>query len=49
MVNLGRFDDALADPRDPDAMHPDYAAADKLHPDDDGMRAMAAAIDLGAL
>jgi lysophospholipase L1-like esterase len=43
------FDRALADPADPDAMLPAYDAGDHLHPNDAGMRAMAAAIDLDTL
>lgn len=43
------FDRALADPQDPDRMRPDYDGGDALHPNDAGMHAMAAAIDLRTL
>jgi lysophospholipase L1-like esterase len=43
------FDRALADPADPDAMRPAYDAGDHLHPNDAGMAAMAAVIDLRTL
>jgi lysophospholipase L1-like esterase len=43
------FDRALADPAEPDAMLPAYDAGDHLHPNDAGMKAMAAAIDLDTL
>jgi lysophospholipase L1-like esterase len=43
------LDRALADPDDPDALRPEYAAEDRLHPNDAGMRAIAAAIDLDEL
>jgi lysophospholipase L1-like esterase len=43
------FDRALADPADPDAVLPAYDAGDHLHPNDAGMEAMAAAVDLGGL
>jgi lysophospholipase L1-like esterase len=39
------LDRALADPADPDALRPDLAAFDHLHPNDAGMAAIAAAID----
>jgi lysophospholipase L1-like esterase len=40
------FDRALADPADPDRMRADYNGGDALHPNDAGMRAMAAAVNL---
>jgi lysophospholipase L1-like esterase len=43
------FDRALADPLDPDRMRREYDGGDGLHPNDAGMRAMAAAVDLEAL
>ncbi|GAA3809688.1 SGNH/GDSL hydrolase family protein [Sphaerisporangium flaviroseum] len=43
------LDRVLADPEDSDAMRPAYAAEDKLHPNDAGMRAMASAINLRIL
>ena len=43
------FDRALADPADPDAILPAYDGGDHLHPNDAGMKAMAAAVDLAAL
>jgi lysophospholipase L1-like esterase len=43
------FDRALADPADPDRMRPEYDGGDALHPNDAGMRAMAAAVDLNTL
>ncbi|UNO43280.1 SGNH/GDSL hydrolase family protein [Streptomyces sp. MST-110588] len=43
------FAHALADPTDPDALHPAYDSGDHKHPGDAGYRAMAAAIDLAAL
>jgi lysophospholipase L1-like esterase len=43
------LDRTLADPADPDAMLPRYAAPDRLHPNDAGMNAIAAAIDLRLL
>ncbi|WP_407288675.1 GDSL-type esterase/lipase family protein [Streptomyces sp. BP-8] len=43
------FAAALADPDDPDALAPAYDSGDRKHPDDEGYRAMAAAIDLAAL
>lgn len=43
------FDRALADPADPDALLPAYDSGDHLHPNDAGMRAMAAAVDLDTL
>lgn len=43
------FDRALADPADPDRMRAEYNGGDFLHPNDAGMRAMAAAVDLGGL
>ncbi len=46
VVDLER---AVADPADPDQIRPDYNGGDSLHPNDAGMRAMAAAVDLDAL
>jgi lysophospholipase L1-like esterase len=46
VVDLER---AVADPADPDRIRPDYNGGDGLHPNDAGMRAMAAAVDLNAL
>ncbi|MGG7570228.1 GDSL-type esterase/lipase family protein [Streptomyces sirii] len=43
------FAAALADPDDPDALAPAHDSGDRKHPDDEGYRAMAAAIDLAAL
>jgi lysophospholipase L1-like esterase len=43
------FERALADPADPDRLNPAYDGGDGLHPNDAGMRAMAAAIDLDDL
>ncbi|MGW1375139.1 SGNH/GDSL hydrolase family protein [Streptomyces sp. NPDC002446] len=43
------FAAALADPGDPDALAPAYDSGDRKHPNDEGYRAMAAAIDLAAL
>jgi lysophospholipase L1-like esterase len=43
------FDRALADRADPDAMAAGYDSGDHLHPNDAGMRAMAAVIDLDDL
>jgi lysophospholipase L1-like esterase len=43
------FDRALADPADPDRMRHEYDGGDGLHPNDAGMRAMAAAVDLATL
>ncbi|MFF8846655.1 SGNH/GDSL hydrolase family protein [Streptomyces sp. NPDC015127] len=43
------FDRAVADPADPDRILPAYDAGDHLHPGDAGYRAMAQALDLGAL
>ena len=42
------FDRALADPADPSRVRPDLAA-DALHPNDAGMAALAAAVDLDSL
>ncbi|WP_336207098.1 SGNH/GDSL hydrolase family protein [Nonomuraea sp. LPB2021202275-12-8] len=39
------LDRALANPDDPDAMLPAYAAADLLHPNDAGMKAIAATVE----
>jgi lysophospholipase L1-like esterase len=43
------FAAAVADPRDPDRLNPAYDSGDHLHPNAAGYRAMAAAINLGAL
>jgi lysophospholipase L1-like esterase len=43
------LDRVLADPADRDVLAPAYDCGDGLHPNDAGMRAIAAAIDLGAL
>jgi lysophospholipase L1-like esterase len=40
---------ALADPADPDRLHPAYDGGDGLHPNDAGMRVMAETIDLDSL
>jgi lysophospholipase L1-like esterase len=42
-------DRALADPADRDALLPAYDSGDHLHPNDTGMKAIAAAIDLNTL
>jgi lysophospholipase L1-like esterase len=39
------LDRVLADPADPDALRPDLAAFDRLHPNDAGMAAIAAAVE----
>ncbi|MFB9961067.1 SGNH/GDSL hydrolase family protein [Sinosporangium siamense] len=43
------FERALADPSDGDCLRPAYDSGDHLHPNDAGYRAMAEAVDLGAL
>lgn len=43
------LDTALADPADRDALLPAYACADRLHPNDAGLTAIAAAINLKQL
>lgn len=43
------FAGAVADPGDPDRLNPAYDSGDHLHPNAAGYRAMAAAINLGAL
>lgn len=43
------LDLAVSDPQDRDAFLPAYDSGDSLHPNDAGMRAMAAAVDLGIL
>jgi lysophospholipase L1-like esterase len=40
---------AVADPNDPERLNPDYDSGDHLHPNADGYRAMAAAVNLAAL
>ncbi|MFI8348838.1 SGNH/GDSL hydrolase family protein [Streptomyces sp. NPDC085596] len=42
-------DRALRDPRDPERLRPDLDAGDHLHPDDDGMRAIAGAVGPASL
>lgn len=43
------FDAVVRDPADPQQINPPYDSGDHLHPSDAGYRAMAEAIDLGAL
>lgn len=43
------FAAAVTDPADPDILRADFASFDKLHPNDAGYHAMAAAIDLNTL
>jgi len=43
------FARAVADPSDPDRLNPAFDSGDHLHPNAAGYRAMAAAVDLGAL
>lgn len=43
------FDAALRDPAHPDRLRPAYDSGDHLHPDDNGYRAMAQAVDLKQL
>jgi lysophospholipase L1-like esterase len=43
------FAGAVADPIDPERLDPAYDSGDHLHPNAAGYRAMAAAINLGAL
>jgi lysophospholipase L1-like esterase len=43
------FAGAVADPGDPERLNPDYDSGDHLHPNADGYRAMAAAINLAGL
>ncbi|WP_227026064.1 SGNH/GDSL hydrolase family protein [Streptomyces fodineus] len=43
------FDRTMRDPAHPAALKPAYDCGDHLHPDDEGMKAMAAAIDLRLL
>ncbi|WP_148262392.1 GDSL-type esterase/lipase family protein [Hoyosella subflava] len=43
------FDAALRDPQNPDALAPDYACPDRLHPNAAGYEAMANAVDLTVL
>ncbi|WP_248965481.1 SGNH/GDSL hydrolase family protein [Sphaerisporangium perillae] len=43
------LDRVLADPADRDALNPAYDGGDRLHPNDAGMKAMAAAVDLDRL
>ena len=40
------FDQVLRDPAQPSRLHPAYDSGDHAHPNDDGYRAMAAAVDL---
>ncbi|QLG60922.1 SGNH/GDSL hydrolase family protein [Halorarum salinum] len=40
------FDEAIRDPDDPRRLRPAYDSGDHLHPNDDGYRAMAEAVDL---
>ncbi|MFG2816871.1 SGNH/GDSL hydrolase family protein [Streptomyces sp. NPDC048410] len=42
-------DRALRDPRDPERLRPDLDAGDHLHPDDEGMRAIAGSVDPASL
>ncbi|MGV9788400.1 SGNH/GDSL hydrolase family protein [Streptomyces sp. NPDC003435] len=42
-------DRALRDPDDPERLRPDLDAGDHLHPDDEGMRAIAGAVDPASL
>ena len=46
MVDLDRV---LADPADPERMNPAYDAGDHLHPNDAGMKVLAAAVPLAWL
>ncbi|POX60146.1 GDSL family lipase [Streptomyces sp. Ru62] len=43
------FDRTMRDPADPAALNPAYDSGDHIHPDDEGMEAMADAIDLRLL
>jgi lysophospholipase L1-like esterase len=43
------FERALADPANPDFLNPVYDSGDGLHPNDAGMRAMAATVNLNTL
>jgi lysophospholipase L1-like esterase len=43
------FDKVMSNPADPDQLRPEYDGGDRLHPNDAGFRAMAAAIDLNSL
>lgn len=43
------FDRAMRDPRDPLRLPAEFDCGDHLHPNDPGMRALAEAVDLGAL
>jgi lysophospholipase L1-like esterase len=43
------FAGAVADPADPERLDPAYDSGDHLHPNADGYRAMAAAVNLGVL
>ncbi|GHA00209.1 SGNH hydrolase [Streptomyces spiroverticillatus] len=43
------FDKALADPADPERLHPAFDSGDHLHPNDAGYRAMANALDPASL
>jgi lysophospholipase L1-like esterase len=43
------FDEVVRDPQQPTRLLPAFAAGDNLHPNDDGLRAMAESIDLALL
>lgn len=43
------FDRVMSNPADPDQIRPEFDGGDRLHPNDAGFRAMAAAIDLSTL
>ena len=43
------FDKAVADPADPAALNPAYDSGDHIHPNEDGMQALANAVDLSLL
>ncbi len=43
------FDEVVRDPRQPTRLLPAFDAGDNLHPNDDGLRAMAESIDLALL
>lgn len=48
-ASVADFDQALRDPSDPLRLRPDFDGGDHLHPNDAGMRALAAAVPLDAL